>query len=224
MDYQTYRKIRAYCWQDLATYIDTPEKNSVLEMSVKLAGGTLGEIKHEQECAMALYQCRDLTPREDAAAHLLAVISNHRAITWQREPIPPFGNEPASPLTKKEADKLAEQTDKAIKEYCVFLPDREADALLNAFEASAPANTPAAQVVSASAASPDGGAWKINARQIGGEIHDKNHLLNMEQIAAKTHTEMTDRKTKGEPGMTGRGDRVPSAETIKRHALTGIKT
>jgi len=28
MDFRTYQKIHAYCWQDLAQYIDTPEKRA----------------------------------------------------------------------------------------------------------------------------------------------------------------------------------------------------
>lgn len=71
--------------------------------------------------------------------------------------------------------------------------------------------------------SPSGNDWKVPARQIGKEIHKKKQTLNMEKIAQKTHEEMTDKKNKGESGMTGRGGKVPSAATIKRHALTGIK-
>lgn len=71
---------------------------------------------------------------------------------------------------------------------------------------------------------PSGDGWKANARQIGEKIHKEKPLLNVEKIAEKTHHEMTNRKAKGEPGMTGRGGKVPSADTIKRHALTGIKS
>jgi len=66
--------------------------------------------------------------------------------------------------------------------------------------------------------------WKRNARVIAEEFHKTNKYLSVEQLAIKTHAEMTDRKNKGENGMTGRGDKVPSAETIKRHTLTGIKS
>lgn len=66
--------------------------------------------------------------------------------------------------------------------------------------------------------------WKPNARAIAEQFHKKNKNLSVEQLAQKTHIEMTDRNSKGENGMTGRGKRIPSADTIKRHALTGIKS
>ena len=66
--------------------------------------------------------------------------------------------------------------------------------------------------------------WKASARQIGEKIHKEKPTLNAEKISEKTHKEMTDRKAKGELGMTGRGGKVPSAGTIKRHAQTGITT
>lgn len=71
---------------------------------------------------------------------------------------------------------------------------------------------------------PSGQEWKATAWRIGKEILNKKPSLTVEQIAAKTHKEMTDRKNNGESGMTGRGGRIPSAETIKRQALTGIKS
>jgi hypothetical protein len=67
-------------------------------------------------------------------------------------------------------------------------------------------------------------AWRANARKIGEKIRNKNPSLNIEQIAEKTRKEMIERNTKGELGMSGRGNKVPSAETIKRHALIGIKS
>jgi hypothetical protein len=46
----------------------------------------------------------------------------------------------------------------------------------------------------------------------------------MEKVAQKTYDVMVENNVKREPGMTGRGGRVPTAATIKRHALTGIKS
>lgn len=66
--------------------------------------------------------------------------------------------------------------------------------------------------------------WKESARQIGKNIYSKSPKLTVDKIAEKTHAEMTRLHKIGESGMTGRGDKVPSAETIKRHALTGIKS
>ena len=81
---------------------------------------------------------------------------------------------------------------------------------------------PAAKGEAAPVTTPSIEAWRANARQIGEKFHTENPRLNAEKIAQKTHYEMTARKDKGEPGMTGRGGRVPSADTIKRHAQTGI--
>lgn len=132
MNHETYQKIRAYCYQDLQGYIDTPERNAVLDEFVTLASGRYGiaRIKHEQEVAHDLLGCLDLTPREDAAARLLAIVSNHRAITWQREPRPPSGKKPAPPLEKSMADALAKQTSDAVKKYAAFLPEPERAVLI----------------------------------------------------------------------------------------------
>lgn len=67
--------------------------------------------------------------------------------------------------------------------------------------------------------------WTKNAREIAEELLSKDKALtnkNQLQIAAKVAEEMTRRKKNGKEGMTGRGNRVPSAETIKRHALNGL--
>lgn len=69
-----------------------------------------------------------------------------------------------------------------------------------------------------------GGDWKENAKQIGKRIYKEKPLFSVDKIAEKTHKEMTARKANGESGMTGRGGKVPLADTIKRHALTGIKS
>lgn len=66
--------------------------------------------------------------------------------------------------------------------------------------------------------------WKENARQIGLEIAKKAPKYSIEIIAEKTREEMMLRHKRGNSGMTGRGGKFPNAETIKRHALTGIKS
>ena len=66
--------------------------------------------------------------------------------------------------------------------------------------------------------------WHTKARKIGMDYLKESPRLNVEQISVKVHKELTRRQAQGEEGVTGRGDRVPSASTIKRHALTKIKS
>ncbi len=122
--------------EDLRAYFSKPEYFAILNLHIKLADGTIGQIEHEYQMALSLYQCIDLTPRERAAAELLAFISNHRAIAWQRESEPPNGNEPAPPLVKIEADALANQTLDAVNRYAAFLPEPERAVLLADCEAA----------------------------------------------------------------------------------------
>lgn len=63
-------------------------------------------------------------------------------------------------------------------------------------------------------------SWIAKAREYGKEIRGdpKNKHLNVERIADKVHERMKKEK------IVGRGNRVPTAGTIKRHALTGIKS
>lgn len=111
--------------------MDTPVSNAVLALKVGVGSGT-AEMAHEKDAAMLLCECKDLTPRERAAAHLLAVVSSHRAITWHRETEPPHGCEQAPPLESWQTKALHEQTEKAVTEYAVHIPEREAAALLAA--------------------------------------------------------------------------------------------
>ena len=71
-----------------------------------------------------------------------------------------------------------------------------------------------------------GQAWIPKAREIGIEIvkdlAKKHKCQNQNQIAKKVRVEMEKRKGAGEPGVTGRGVRIPSEGTIKRHALKGL--
>lgn len=104
-----------------------------------------------------------------------------------------------------------------------FVSDRGLSVIVETPERQA-ADAPAAKGEALPVVSPSIEAWRANARQIGEKIHKEKPSLNMEKIAEKTHKEMTARKANGDPGMTGRGGNVPLADTIKRHALTGIKS
>jgi hypothetical protein len=142
MDYQTYQKIRTHCWQILAAYIDTSSNNDTLELRYFIGGGGLVELDHEMKIANGLFLCRDLTLLENAAAHLLFVVSNHRAHTWQREPSPPNGQEPAPPLEQWQSDELANQTREAVLEFADLLPPGEAASLIKACNRALPATAP----------------------------------------------------------------------------------
>jgi hypothetical protein len=83
---------------------------------------------------------------------------------------------------------------------------------------------PATNVKAATVITTNTDTWVASARRIGQKIHNQNPKLNMEKVAQKTYDVMVENNVKREPGMTGRGGRVPTAATIKRHALTGIKS
>ena len=152
MDYRKYQKIRAHCWQDLAAYIDTPSNNSTLKFNLDFSKiPALTEIDHERKMADGLFQCSDLTPRENAAAHALAVISNHRAIIWWREPETPDGKPSIKPLEPWQLANLEGQTKQAIFEYAAYLPEREAAALLGLVQTIAQTEPQAAPVEGAPA-------------------------------------------------------------------------
>lgn len=238
MDYTRYKKLRSYCMKDLGQYINGAEYDTRRRMLSGLAkSDELGRLEHEKSRAMYLFQGHDLTPREQSAADLLAVISNYRMIAWHRESNPPHGYAQLSALEKMEADALIQQTSRAMKDYAWHLPEREAYALLSIWEAPSAIKeievvknaledleAPSTTRVSLTPNKGEPLPWIASARQIGKEMHQKNPNLSVEQIANKTHIEMTTRKNNDEDGMTGRGNKIPSASSIKRHALTHIKT
>jgi hypothetical protein len=116
MDYKTFEILRSYCRTDLVAYIDTPGSGAMYALYERLHG-PIGELLYEQQTAMRIFQFIDLTPKEKHAANMLAVINNHRAITWQREPKTPDGRPPAEPLERWQADKLWTDTRAAIVGY-----------------------------------------------------------------------------------------------------------
>lgn len=128
MNHQTYMELRTEALAALAPYMGTERGYAVKEILQFIGGPTAG-LKHERDAAMRLYACEDLTPQERAAAHLLAVVSNHRAITWWREPDTPDGSPPLPPLKAVQVKKLREQTQDALAKFAARLPEREADVL-----------------------------------------------------------------------------------------------
>jgi hypothetical protein len=56
------------------------------------------------------------------------------------------------------------------------------------------------------------------------DLKAKYPKLPLQEIAKKTHQEMVQKKAAGKLGMTGRGDKVPAADTILRHALQTRKS
>lgn len=228
MDYRTYQQIRTYCCHDLSAFLDLPGYDDVRKMWGKL-NGQVGLIQREQQCAHSLHQCSDLTPRERAAAELLAVISNHWAIAWQGSTEPPNGNKPEPPLTKVEADALATQTLNAVKRYAAFLPEREAAILLRDCE-TALDDTPAAAKGKAGTTTP-GDDWTDEARVIAEECFEADTKAGVrDSLATKNSVGhitggycfrvmgiMQERGIKGPRGIIG------NPATIMREALQGKK-
>jgi hypothetical protein len=71
---------------------------------------------------------------------------------------------------------------------------------------------------------PDLYGWKHKAREIGKRLASSHKKLSLDQIADMVRKEMSERHNGGERSMTGRGNRIPAASSIKRHALNGIKS
>ncbi len=63
--------------------------------------------------------------------------------------------------------------------------------------------------------------WRDTAHTIQDEIQtaQPSKHLTQDELAYKIHEEMVRQYKKNIPGMTGRGGKIPSAQTIKRHGL-----
>ncbi len=129
MSNEAYQHIRSYCFDDLKAYIGTPSALAALQLASSLHGPAAAIMRDKQH-GLDLYECHDLTPRERAAAHLLAVISNHRAATWWREPDTPDGSQPAAPLEPEQLHDAWRQTREAVERYAALLPEREAEVMI----------------------------------------------------------------------------------------------
>ena len=129
MNHYQYDSLRAYAIEPLASYLGTPLAYDVARLSEKLSGGA-ARLEHEKSRAMEFWACPDLSQREKAAGHLLAVISNHRAISWWRAPDTPDGTDPLPALESWQEERLCKDTIDAAHAYAAFLPERQADALV----------------------------------------------------------------------------------------------
>ena len=224
MDFYNYRKIRAACWQDLAVHIDTPENKGRLALKI---GGETTEIQHEYECAMELADGINLSQRELCAAHLLAVVSNHFLIAWQRAPNPPDGNEPASLLERWQADELERQLEVAGSDYAPFLPEPERAALLADVKAATAAPDTSKPTGAKAGDDIDAGAgakadnWREHARQIADKcfnLDTKNKCRDsLAGYSRRVMDEMQTRKIHGPRGL------IDNSNTIQREALQGSK-
>jgi len=161
MDFLTYSKIRAYCWQDIGPHIDTPDRETLRLMRCKLEGSRRGDIHHEAIEAKWLVEATGyLTPREHAAAVLLACVSN--LYLQSNFDLPRTGNNPP-PLSKVEADELARMTRDTVTDYAAsYLPEREAAALVAAYEKAAPEQSPATPAPVVAVGASGGMNWTLN--------------------------------------------------------------
>jgi hypothetical protein len=66
--------------------------------------------------------------------------------------------------------------------------------------------------------------WQIKARELGAAEKKRAPQLSLIQIATNVEKQMQEMHGRGDKNVTGRGNRVPSAETIRRHALGNLST
>lgn len=135
MNNTIYQRLRTYLMNDLEEYINGSEYDTTRRMLSKLAKGeSLGRMEHEKQRAYHLFQCHDLTPRERAASHLLGLITSYRMIAWFREAAPPNGHQQLPALEEIEDNEWKRETRDSLIAYICYLPEREASALLSAWE------------------------------------------------------------------------------------------
>jgi hypothetical protein len=138
MKHVTYQKLRAYCMQDLHSYMGDSYFSSASKSIRTINLYDIKQINRELSTALAMpTKHSHLSPKELAASTLLHVISNHRIKTIEREtPQYPNNYVPLPPLTDDEADVLERRTEKAISAYAAHMSEREAATLLTDWEAS----------------------------------------------------------------------------------------
>jgi hypothetical protein len=104
-----------------------------------------------------------------------------------------------------------------------MLPPGRHSMMLSAVDLAALLAVPGVQVTvqitvpPAAAVDPHG--WRASARAIAAELRSQQPgvVLHVEALARAVRREMATRQH--EPGMTGRGGRVPSVGSISRHVL-----
>lgn len=217
MDFRTYQQFRTYCREDLKEWTDLPGYAEVSHLWWKLEGD-IGRIRREAQVADHLHQCNNITPRERAAAELLTVISNHRIISWLREPEPPKGYEREEPLSPEDADAIAKQTIASVTRYAAFLPEREAAVLLADCETFAAATSGTTAKDAPPVALSD---WRNSARAIADECFDKDTANKCRDSLAgysrRVMGEMQTREIHGPRGL------IDNPNTIQREALQGAR-
>lgn len=220
MNYETYEHIRSYCFDDLKAYIGTPNALAALQL-VSSLHGPAAAIMRDKQHGLDLYECHDLTPRERAAAHLLAVISNHRAATWWREPETPDGSDPAPPLEPQQLDDAWNQTREAVEKFAVFLPEREAELMRRmAVRPAAPAI--AAPVVTPLVQAQD--EWIALAQTEARKIIKRQAACDLFPSQTSIADEIADDFRKRDPPVVGAEGKPLCGASIKRHALRGISS
>ena len=148
MDFFQYKNLRAFAMEPMAEHFSTSAAVRAREVVGEIFG-PIGLIQHERDRAIDFWGCIDLSPQQQAAAHLLAVISNHWAIAWWRDADTPDGSEPLPALEPEQKAQLCNETLQAAQQYAAFLPERQAAALL-ALVPEPQAATPALMADSAS--------------------------------------------------------------------------
>lgn len=129
MDFFQYKNLRAFAMEPMAEHFSTSAAVRAREVVGEIFG-PIGLIQHERDRAIDFWGCIDLSPQQQAAAHLLAVISNHWAIAWWRDADTPDGSEPLPALEPEQKAQLCNETLQAAQQYAAFLPERQAAALL----------------------------------------------------------------------------------------------
>ena len=217
MDFFQYKNLRAFAMEPIAEHFSTSAAVRAREVVGEIFG-SIGPIQHERDRAIDFWGCIDLSPQQQAAAHLLAVISNHWAIAWWRDADTPDGSEPLPALEPEQKAQLCNETLQAAQQYAAFLPERQAAALL-ALVPEPQAATPA-PVVAESAQGDE--AWKERAREKAGEIIKRQKAIDAYPSQEAIADEIA--RAFRQDGIVGAGGKPLTGAYIKRHALKGISS